>query len=116
MAPMFYRNSNAALLIFDITSRTSFESIQGWVQELKRNVEDVMVLVVVGNKSDLPKREVKFQTFVINIIVSHIDITLQISRDEALQYSQSIGATYLECSARTDQVCYFVFLSVILDL
>lgn len=53
MAPMFYRNANAALLIFDITSRTSFESMQGWVQELRRNVEEAMVLVVVGNKTDL---------------------------------------------------------------
>ncbi|KAJ8955868.1 hypothetical protein NQ318_005416 [Aromia moschata] len=84
MAPMFYRNANAALLIFDITSKTSFESMKGWVQELKGNVEEPMVLVVVGNKIDLAaKREV--------------------SRDEALQYSKSIGASYLECSAMTDQ-------------
>lgn len=59
MAPMFYRNANAALLVFDITSRTSFESMQGWVIELRRNVEEAMVLVVVGNKTDLDeKREV----------------------------------------------------------
>lgn len=59
MAPMFYRNANAALLVFDITSRTSFESIQGWVQELRRNVEESMVVVVVGNKTDLiEEREV----------------------------------------------------------
>lgn len=61
MAPMFYRNANAALLVFDITLRASFESMQGWVQELKRNVEEAMVLVVVGNKTDLlDKREVSF--------------------------------------------------------
>lgn len=56
MAPMFYRNANAALLVFDITSRTSFESMQGWVQELRRNVEEAMVLVVVGNKTDLDEQ------------------------------------------------------------
>lgn len=56
---MFYRNANAALLVFDITSWASFESMQGWVQELKKNVEEPMVLVVVGNKTDLlDKRKV----------------------------------------------------------
>lgn len=53
MAPMFYRNSQAAILIFDITSYTSFEDIKGWVLELKRNVEESIVLVVLGNKTDL---------------------------------------------------------------
>nr|XP_023025717.1 ras-related protein RABF2a-like [Leptinotarsa decemlineata] len=53
MAPMFYRNANAALLVFDITSASSFESMQSWVQEVKRNVEETMVLCVVGNKTDL---------------------------------------------------------------
>lgn len=52
---MFYRNANAALIVFDITSVSSFESMQGWVAELKRNVEGPMVLLVVGNKIDLAK-------------------------------------------------------------
>lgn len=54
MAPMFYRNANAALLLFDITNYDSFESVKGWVQELHRNVFETMVLCVVGNKIDLP--------------------------------------------------------------
>lgn len=53
MAPMFYRNANAALLVFDITSTETFENMKGWVQELKGNVLEPMVLVVVGNKIDL---------------------------------------------------------------
>lgn len=28
---MYYRNANAALLVYDITSRESFEEIQSWV-------------------------------------------------------------------------------------
>lgn len=64
MAPMFYRNANAALLIFDITSSSSFESMKGWVQELKRNVDEPMVLCVVGNKIDLAdNRKVSFLKF-----------------------------------------------------
>ncbi|XP_050504799.1 ras-related protein Rab-4B-like [Diabrotica virgifera virgifera] len=84
MAPMFYRNANAALLVFDISSRDSFESIKMWVQELKGNVYEPMVLCVIGNKIDLS--EIR-----------------RVTRDEALSYSNSIDAIYLECSAKTDQ-------------
>ncbi|XP_068622363.1 uncharacterized protein [Battus philenor] len=36
MAPMYYRNANAALLVFDITSVASFAAIKSWVKELQR--------------------------------------------------------------------------------
>jgi Ras-related protein Rab-21 len=90
MAPMFYRNANAALIVFDITSVQTFESMQGWVLELKKNVDNPMVLCVVGNKIDLAKNR-------------------QVSRDEAIQYARSIGATYHECSAMQDQGVELVF-------
>ncbi|CAG9859835.1 unnamed protein product [Phyllotreta striolata] len=90
MAPMFYRNANAALLIFDITSQLSFDSIKMWVQELKGNVEESMMLCVVGNKLDLNDQR-------------------QVSREEASAYSKSIDATYLECSAMTDQGVALIF-------
>lgn len=58
MVPMFYRNANAALLVFDITKRESFESIKVWVNELKKNIQEKIVMFVVGNKIDLPNRQV----------------------------------------------------------
>lgn len=53
MAPMFYRNANAALLIFSITEYDSFTAVQRWVTELKRHVDAPVILTVVGNKIDL---------------------------------------------------------------
>lgn len=68
---MFYRNANAALLVFDITSKSSFENMKGWVQELKGHVLEPMVLVVVGNKIDLiNKREVREFYQTINVKLS----------------------------------------------
>ncbi|XP_056636124.1 ras-related protein Rab-31-like isoform X2 [Diorhabda sublineata] len=90
MAPMFYRNANAALLVFDITSQPSFESIKMWVQELKGNVYEQMVLCVVGNKIDLNDQR-------------------QVTREEALAYANSINAIYLESSAKTDYGIGMVF-------
>lgn len=32
MAPMYYRNANAALIVFDITQYETFEDMKGWVK------------------------------------------------------------------------------------
>lgn len=52
MTPIFYRNVDGVLLIFDITDRASFRSIQYWVDELSEKGEDSAELILVGNKSD----------------------------------------------------------------
>lgn len=36
MVPMFYRNANAALLVFDISNQKSFCDIKCWVHELQK--------------------------------------------------------------------------------
>lgn len=92
MAPMYYRNANAALLVFDITSLSSFTAIKGWVKELKSNVPEAMVLSVVGNKSDL-------------------DSLRAVTYNEAAQYAATIGAVYCETSALHDQGIDQVFLN-----
>ncbi|CAG9794158.1 unnamed protein product [Diatraea saccharalis] len=92
MAPMYYRNANAALLVFDITSVSSFNAIKGWVKELQSNVSEEMVVSLVGNKCDL--QESRAVTYA-----------------EASSYAASIGAKYCETSALHDQNIEQVFLS-----
>ncbi|KAG0016831.1 hypothetical protein BGZ81_011026 [Podila clonocystis] len=53
MAPMYYRGANAAILVYDITSEDSFRDMSTWVQELRKNMSDDLIIHVVGNKSDL---------------------------------------------------------------
>lgn len=53
MAPLFYRNASAAMLVFDVTEPGSFENVKKWVAELRRHVEAYMILCVVANKIDL---------------------------------------------------------------
>ncbi|KAK9762037.1 hypothetical protein K7432_012601 [Basidiobolus ranarum] len=40
MAPMYYRGANAAIIVYDITSRKSFDEIETWVQELRKNMAE----------------------------------------------------------------------------
>lgn len=53
MAPMYYRNANAAILVFDLTQPQTLVNIKTWVKELNGMVDEPMCLCVVGNKTDL---------------------------------------------------------------
>ncbi|KAH7100542.1 ras-domain-containing protein [Auriculariales sp. MPI-PUGE-AT-0066] len=56
MAPIYYRNSHAALVVYDITDANSFEDVRGWLEELKKNCTDDLIIYIVGSKADLSKR------------------------------------------------------------
>ena len=43
----FYKNSLGALVIFDLTDRTSFTNLARWMDELKDNVDEVAVFMRV---------------------------------------------------------------------
>ena len=52
LTPMYYRNAAAAIVIFDVTSVRSFETIKEWVSELRANERDILIYLC-GNKIDL---------------------------------------------------------------
>lgn len=53
----YYKGVTAALIVYDITSRDSFNSVSFWVNELQENADSNVVKIIVGNKADL-QREV----------------------------------------------------------
>jgi Ras-related protein Rab-5C len=50
---MYYRNAQAALVVYDITKPSSLTKAQHWVSELHRQASPGIVIALVGNKSDL---------------------------------------------------------------
>ncbi|XP_023216346.1 vacuolar protein sorting-associated protein 21-like isoform X2 [Centruroides sculpturatus] len=48
MAPLYYRNANAAFLVFDVTNYESFTIMKTWVEELQRNVEEPVTMCILG--------------------------------------------------------------------
>lgn len=57
----YYKNVAAAILLFDVTNRSSFDSIPAWIEEIKLNCElsDKIPMVLIGNKNDkISKRKV----------------------------------------------------------
>ncbi len=78
--PLYYRGAMGALLVFDLSNRESFEHLANWIDEVRSNVGEIP-LVLVGNKSDLPGREVP--------------------REECESFSKKFNMYYLESSAKT---------------
>ena len=56
LAPMYYRNAQAALVVYDITKSSSLTKAQHWVAELQRQASPGIVIALVGNKLDLTKQ------------------------------------------------------------
>lgn len=60
MAPIFYRGADGAVVIFDFTRKETFDRAEKWFQELHQFTENNPRIILVGNKIDLPTREVPF--------------------------------------------------------
>lgn len=62
LAPMYYRGAAAAIVVYDITNKESFNGAKSWVKELQRRGDPNVVITLAGNKADLQnKRKVEHQ-------------------------------------------------------
>uniref|UniRef100_A0A8D0H0U0 Ras-related protein Rab-39B n=1 Tax=Sphenodon punctatus TaxID=8508 RepID=A0A8D0H0U0_SPHPU len=78
----YYRNSAGGMLMFDLTNRSSFESIRQWHWEVTETVKPFhVVFVLVGHKSDLEAER-------------------KVGKKEAEKLAYSLGAKYIETSAK----------------
>ncbi|KAJ1938787.1 Vacuolar protein sorting-associated protein 21, partial [Linderina pennispora] len=53
LAPMYYRNAQAAVVVYDITRESSLDRAKSWIKELQRQANPNIVIALVGNKLDL---------------------------------------------------------------
>ncbi|CAD8167635.1 unnamed protein product [Paramecium octaurelia] len=49
----YYRGAIGAVLVYDITNKQSFEAVEQWIQEVRENADKDIVIMIIGNKSDL---------------------------------------------------------------
>ncbi|EGE85088.1 rab family, other [Blastomyces dermatitidis ATCC 18188] len=57
LAPMYYRNAQAALVVYDLTKPSSLIKAKHWVAELQRQASPGIVIALVGNKLDLTNED-----------------------------------------------------------
>ena len=62
IARAYYKNSICACIVYDITSRNSFNSVQSWIDDCTKQTPKSILLLLIGNKNDLnDKREVQYE-------------------------------------------------------
>ena len=61
MARIYYRGAHAAILVYDINERSSFDAIDSWVDSLYTNTDKNIQLYIIGNKYDLSDRQISYE-------------------------------------------------------
>lgn len=84
LGPLYYRTAVAAVVVYDITRRQSFESVAGWIAAFVGIAGTGTAIVVVGNKADL-------------------DGAREVTEREALEWCEARGYDWYEASAQTGQ-------------
>lgn len=82
MYPKYYKGAKYAILVYDITSRETFESLSSWVEEINKHAGKIPI-ILVGNKVDL-------------------EAYRQVSREEGIEITKELNLHgFYEASART---------------
>ena len=58
LIPMYTRDAQIILLVYDVTRKESFTHIPEWINSLTNVKKEDVIFVLVANKIDLPEREV----------------------------------------------------------
>ncbi|XP_012587303.1 PREDICTED: ras-related protein Rab-26 isoform X7 [Condylura cristata] len=78
----YYRDAHALLLLYDVTSRASFDNTKAWLAEIQEHAQHDVVLMLLGNKVDSSQgRAVK--------------------REDGEKLAREYGLPFMETSAKT---------------
>jgi len=53
LGSIYYRGSDAAIVVYDVTDVDSFNRLKRWISELRITLPENLPIIVVANKSDL---------------------------------------------------------------
>jgi Ras-related protein Rab-11A len=56
----YYRSAVGAMLVYDITNKTSFENIERWLNELRQHADSNIIVILVGNKSGINQQRSRY--------------------------------------------------------
>uniref|UniRef100_A0A670ZLN6 Ras-related protein Rab-25 n=1 Tax=Pseudonaja textilis TaxID=8673 RepID=A0A670ZLN6_PSETE len=76
----YYRGAVGALLVFDITKHQTYDVVERWLKELYDHAEATIVVMLVGNKTDLAQAR-------------------EVPTEEAKMYAENNGLLFVETSA-----------------
>lgn len=85
LIPSYLKNADCIIIVFDITNKESFLSLNKWLTDAKNNASENTIYVICGNKTDLKERRT-------------------VNENEINEYiEKNTGVIYMECSAKNGQ-------------
>jgi Ras-related protein Rab-2A len=78
----YYRGAAGALLVYDITRRDTFNHLTTWLEDARQHSNSNMVIMLIGNKSDLESRR-------------------EVKKEEGEAFAREHGLVFMETSAKT---------------
>ena len=88
---LFYREAKICILVYDITKKITFESLDYWLESVKETLGNEPIIAIVGNKNDLFDKE-------------------EVNGNEGKQYAKKIGALFYLSSAKDDAPGFSEFM------
>mmetsp|Transcript_19896 Transcript_19896/g.39038 ORF Transcript_19896/g.39038 Transcript_19896/m.39038 type:complete len:195 (-) Transcript_19896:679-1263(-) len=93
LAPMYYRGASAAVVVYDITNRESYDGAKSWITELQRRGDPNVILALAGNKVDNEAQR-------------------QVPKEEVEEYANENSIIFFETSAKTAQNVRELFVEI----
>ncbi|XP_078526324.1 ras-related protein Rab-25 isoform X1 [Lissotriton helveticus] len=94
----YYRGAVGALLVFDITKHQTYDCIERWLKELYDHADANIVVMLVGNKTDLT------------------DSAREVPSEEAKMYADNNGLLFIETSALDSTNVELAFETILTDI
>ena len=76
----YYKGSKGAFVVYDITRKETFDSVDKWISDLKQSGDKKITILLIGNKNDLDNQR-------------------KISKEQGEEKAKSFGVAFLETSA-----------------
>uniref|UniRef100_A0A8C4RMP8 Ras-related protein Rab-25 n=1 Tax=Erpetoichthys calabaricus TaxID=27687 RepID=A0A8C4RMP8_ERPCA len=93
----YYRGAVGALLVYDIAKHLTYENAERWLQELRDHADSNIVIMLVGNKSDL----------------RHLRA---VPTDEAKAFAEKNGLSFIETSALDSSNVELAFQTILTEI
>jgi small GTP-binding protein len=94
LSPMFSRDAEVGIVVFDLTDQSTFSKCKQWVSELRQARGEAILLAVAGNKNDLPSIRT-------------------VSLDAIASFAGTIDSESFETTAKTGENIDLLFSSIV---
>ena len=92
LAQNLYKGTMGIILVFDLTNKTTFDNLRNWIRQIRKNTDENVCKLIMGNKADSPNK--------------------QVTREMVMELVEEFDITYFEVSAMTGENVPNAFLNI----